>query len=373
MTNNIVTVDARCLSHSNRDGIFNFLFDALKFIVPKRRDLKFILLSNRPFNPIVKTQLGRIENIAFYEDLKSINNSHLWFILKLPAIIRRLKPKWHWSPAVTFPLFLPKETRKLITVHDMVYHDFRKTMNFKTKLSNIFFHDYSIRNADKIWSVSEYTKNRIIERYKKIKCNDIVVGAGIDFSKYKNIDQRRKNEKKESLEITDNFALFVGTMEPRKNLIFLLHLWNRRNDDLNLIVVGASGWKMNNEISAMINSESFRSNKIHFLGFIDDDKLLNLYKTCRLFISTSLNEGFGLPMLEALAFGKPVIASNNSAIAEVVGKNGELINTWNVNDWNKGIDYLLYKTPEINFNDLKRKFDWNIINTYLAKVLWLKK
>lgn len=366
-----VTVDARCLSHLKCDGIFNFLLNALKFIAPERTDVKFVLISNRLFNPLVRDSLEGIDNINFLEDLNSINNSHLWFIFKLPYIIRRIKPAWHWSPAVTFPLFLPGSTKTLITVHDMVYHDYKKTMSLKTKLSSIFFYDYSIKSATQIWAVSEYTKKRIIERYQHLKCDQIIVGSGIDFNKYKNNSELNNSDSIfQRLCIPEKFALFVGTMEPRKNLKFLLEMWNNRSDNLNLVIVGASGWKMNNEIASIVKSKSFRKNNIFFTGYVEDNDLLQLYKLCSIFISTSFNEGFGLPMLEALATGKAVIASNNSAISEVVGKSGILVNGWDINTWNDAVDLILNNPPTINEKLLNEKFNWNFIKYNLKESLW---
>lgn len=366
-----IAVDARSLSVNKLTGIGNFTLNALYYLSTAKPTLNFYLLSNRPFGEIVKKKLEKQNNIHFIADTESLfKNSYIWFSLRLPYLIRKLKPDCFWTPSVNYPAMLGAGIKKIITVHDLIYKDFKSTMSLKNQIVSIYYTDKSIKNADLIWAVSDYTKERIEHYYPKRKCKDILVASGIDFSKYQDeITKEKQKRVLNKLDLPEHFALFVGTLEPRKNLSFLLKLWKEQFCHLHLVIVGASGWKDNGKISKIISSRDFPSDKIHFTGYIDDEDLNVLYRACRIYISTSFNEGFGLPQLEALANNAVVISPNNSAMAEVVSENGYLVDGWEFENWKKTILKALNNPPCINENKLLKKYDWqNVVKIIIRRL-----
>jgi glycosyltransferase involved in cell wall biosynthesis len=124
------------------------------------------------------------------------------------------------------------------------------------------------------------------------------------------------------------FVLSVGTIQPRKNYRRLIQAFASLDPALTLVIVGSKGWTYA-DVFAEITRHRL-DERVHILGFVADDDLPALYSAASLFVYPSLYEGFGLPVLEALACGTPVVASNQSALPEVVGEAGLLIDPENV-------------------------------------------
>ena len=129
--------------------------------------------------------------------------------------------------------------------------------------------------------------------------------------------------RKQTFDLPARYVLFVGSLEPRKNLPMLLKAWNRIKDefyDVWLIIAGDTG-KVFQPVSLPYEIE-----RVRFLGYVPDVDLPSLYAGAKLFVFPSLDEGFGLPVLEAMACGTPVIVSNGGALPEVVGEAGMVFN-----------------------------------------------
>ena len=145
------------------------------------------------------------------------------------------------------------------------------------------------------------------------------------------------------LGIEEDYILFVGTIEPRKNLRRLVEAFNRmlRNTSLNpkLVIAGGQGWMMDNFVS-FINEEGV-ADRVCLTGYLQDEDLCALYSTCTAFIYPSLYEGFGLPPLEAMACGAPVITSRTPALMETVGSAARLVDPKDVDDMARAMTEML--------------------------------
>jgi len=144
------------------------------------------------------------------------------------------------------------------------------------------------------------------------------------------------------LGIGDDFLLFVGTIEPRKGLETLLRAFEQIAEDnktLQLVVAGRRGWLFQSLLKEI--RESKFSDRIRLTGYLDDEDLRALYSSCRVFVYPSIYEGFGLPPLEAMACGGPVIASRVTAVVEVCGEAALLIEPRSVSSLIIGINKLL--------------------------------
>lgn len=163
--------------------------------------------------------------------------------------------------------------------------------------------------ADKIIAISAQTKNDLLNFFKTDPSKIEVIYPGFD-TKFRDLSQKR-----------ENYILAVGTLEPRKNLPNLIRAYCQLPTDIatkyRLKIVGGVGWNDKEIYSALTNAKY--KNNIELLGFVPDDELVKLYNRTSLFVYPSLFEGFGFPVVEAMACGAPVITTNISSLPEAGG------------------------------------------------------
>jgi alpha-1,3-rhamnosyl/mannosyltransferase len=167
------------------------------------------------------------------------------------------------------------------------------------------------RRVEKVFTPSEYVRQKVMQRFR-IR-NVTVTPNGVDHFLF------HPGAKQSYMEVPSCYLLFVGTIEPRKNLNLLLNSWveiKHHFKDTWLLITGVSG-----NVFKTVNV-SHDMERVRFLGYVDDETLAGLYANAMLFVLPSQDEGFGLPALEAMASGTPVIVSDGGALPEVVGEAG---------------------------------------------------
>lgn len=207
--------------------------------------------------------------------------------------------------------------RKVITIHDLYFMDHPQVMSadgarYYSRLR------WSAETADRIIAVSHFTRADILRMMPEVDPSKIVVvHEAADQSKVENEELRiEKIALHSSFSILHSpFILFVGTLEPRKNLSTLLRALARLPDDVRLIVVGAVGWR--DEEPGHVARELGVSDRVTLAGRVSDQELDALYHNARLLAMPSLSEGFGLPVLEAMSRGTPVVCSNAGSLPEI--------------------------------------------------------
>lgn len=228
--------------------------------------------------------------------------------------------------------------KSIITIHDLAFLKFPETTSNKIYKHHSTWVPYSARKCDHIIADSEQTKDDIVELLEipEYKITSIPLAADDQFcalpeSQYLPI----VNE----YNLPDRYILFVGTLEPRKNLLGLLksYLLFRKNSACSdkLVIVGAKGWKYT-PIFDFITENNLES-EVLFLGYVDDEHLPALYNGATIFVMPSIYEGFGIPILEAMGCGVPVIGSNVSSIPEVIGDYGVQVAPTDYEGWAQNI------------------------------------
>jgi len=264
-----------------------------------------------------------------------------WSLFKVNYIIKRIQPDLFIAPnSLLSPFFFPKNIKVAIYIHDLVYLLYPESMNLITRLQMNSLQKFSIKRADYFWTNSSYTKEQLALFFpNEIKDKPIYSGSGINVNFLNNTFIHKLNVDKYTFH-DKKYLLFVGTQEPRKNILFLLQLFAElRDKEYHLVIVGNKGWgQLKKSIDIILNQANYPKNRLHFTGYIELIDLIEIYKQASLFISTSLNEGLGLPQLEAMALGVPVISPDNSAMKEVVTGAGITVKSWNMLDWQTGID-----------------------------------
>lgn len=234
-----------------------------------------------------------------------------------------------------------KKGKKVATVHDLII--FKMPHLFLSQMRKFYQESMrrTILNADLICADSRCTKTDIIEIFRVPESKVKVVYGGVDQCfKPLGIDKQWLHER---LGLKNPFILFVGVIEPRKNLEVLVEAFENLNRagriDHDLVIVGKKGWLYEPIIHKITNS-GFR-HQIFLLDYVKLPDLVLLYNTAALFVYPSLYEGFGLPVLEAMACGTPVVTSNVSSLPEVAGDSAWYVDPHSVESITQGIETML--------------------------------
>jgi glycosyltransferase involved in cell wall biosynthesis len=289
-------------------------------IICNTRNLQHHLTGvQRYTHEILKRIDAPIQQVAPQEPLRGMKG-HLWEQLILP---KKIGANLLWSPSNTGPIFLEKQ---VVTIHDLSPLDHPEWTSRKFSSWYRLLIPRLIRTARLILTDSEYTKDRI-EYFCNGSDNKIVVtplGASKDFSR------KNKEEITHAIDVlklpSPHYLITVGSLEPRKNLSTLLRSWEQISSqlpkDIWLVLVGAIGEK---DIFAH-QSYNRLPERVFLTGHVNDELLPALYSGALASVYVSLYEGFGLPALEAISCGTPLIHSNTTSIPEVVGDSGICVN-----------------------------------------------
>ena len=261
----------------------------------------------------------------------------------------------------------------MITVHDVVNIEMAQTMSWTNRLATSIFFGQAIKKADYLWTNSYYTKSKVEEYYPSRHCKEIFTGDAADRNLYflRTLSGDQQQHIKQTFGIKHPFILFVGSLEPRKNLKFLLSIIPDlyKEHGIELVVVGGKGWK-NTDIKDIVESPTFPKESTIFCGHVSNEDLVMLYHTAACFVSCALMEGFGMPQLEALLCGCPVVTAHNSAMIEVAkGKDGAVtVEGYDPQTWKEAILHIINEKPVINQNQLI-EYDWEKIISDLQESL----
>lgn len=259
--------------------------------------------------------------------------------LNYPKIDKLLGIDFFWMPHINF-ISLSKECKSALTIHDLSFLHYPDFFNFRKNLWHYIINVKKlIKKTDNIIAVSENTRNDIMDLcgVEKDKISVIYSGVGKKYRIINNSDLEYLNLQKvrEKYGLFNKFFLYLGTLEPRKNVggiiqAFDLFCKNRFSDDYILVIAGGNGWK-NKDISASYKKAKYKE-RIKFLGYVSDKDKIILYNLASIFLYPSFYEGFGLPVLEAMRSGVPVITSNISSLPEVAGNSAFMIDPYNINE-----------------------------------------
>jgi alpha-1,3-rhamnosyl/mannosyltransferase len=245
----------------------------------------------------------------------------IWQQVQLPRRLARGDVDLFWSPLMTLPLASKvKMLPAVVTIHDLTTVLYPETHTAKTRFSILPFLEGSLDRARRIVAVSQATAADLAFHFPACAPRVRVVYEGVDpvftpGSKDEIAAIRRE------LGAPEGYILYIGTLEPRKNVGVLLAAWEalRLEDPATppLVLAGGAGWHSDALRARIATLSAVRS-----LGRVDDDRLVRLFQGARIFAYPSVYEGFGLPPLEAMACGVPTVVSNASSLPEVVGDAG---------------------------------------------------
>jgi exopolysaccharide biosynthesis WecB/TagA/CpsF family protein len=246
----------------------------------------------------------------------------LWTYTALAPALLRLRPDAFWEPAHVLPPTAPLAgISSLVTVHDLGYEHFPEAHTAAQRRYLQLSTRYHARAATRIAADSAATRRDLVNLYGANPAKIEVVPLGVDHATFRPItDPNHLAAARERYSTGERFLLYIGTLQPRKNLPRLVRAFAsiaRDFPDVTLVLAGGQGW-LNDDLQEEIETLGL-SGRVRRPGYVEEADLPALLSAAEALVFPSLFEGFGLPVLEAMACGTPVLTSNTSSLPEVAG------------------------------------------------------
>ena len=304
----LIGIDASRAVTARRTGTETYSLHLIRALLALGADHRFRLYFRQPPPP----------GLFNGADLRVIPFPRLWTHLRLSGEMLRRPPDVLFVPAHVLPLVHPR--RSVVTVHDLgyLYHP-----EAHTRAQNLYLRwstRYNARAAAHLLADSEATRRDLVHRYGVPPEKITVAYPGYDERLAPVTDPAALAAVRARYSLTDPYLLYLGTLHPRKNLSRLIQAFHNLQPatcNLQLVLAGKKGW-LYDDIFAQVRALGL-TERVIFTGYVPDDDLPALLSGALAFVYPSLYEGFGFPVLEAMACGAPVVCSNVSSLPEVAG------------------------------------------------------
>lgn len=380
-----VGFDVSDLATGRADGTTRFTFELAKRLPMVDQTLKWLYFSPHDVSKMIPGELANV-------DVKTSPWLKGWTQLRLPWELYRFNPDVLLMPIQQLPYVRPGRMRTVSVVHDLAFHIYPEQFTYKDWALQHTFTAYACREADEIIAVSQATADDVARYYGRTK-NVHVVHHGLDHNQFRvPATDKEKNEAWEKLvawqpNLKKPYVLYVGQIQPRKNLGRLIKTFKMLESRVDLafavaedfsehtfgtyqlVLAGSHGW-LNKNIYEQAATSSV-SDRILMPGRVPDELLTYLYWHAEVFVLPSLYEGFGMPIIEAMGAGCPVVTSNVSCMPEVAGDAAVLVNPTEIDDIRLGIIRAINNKDDLVKKGIARakEFQWHKTAENIMKVL----
>lgn len=372
-----ILVNTRLLISNKLDGIGWFTFETLKRLVEKRATDTFIFVFDRPFSknfvfaknviPVVIGPPARHPFLWFW-----------WFEWSLKKVIKKYEPHLILSPDGY--VNLQTNIKQLAVIHDINFEHYPQYLPYFYRNYYRYFFPKFAQKATRISTVSEFSKNDLVKTYKVNAQKIDVVYNGYNTN-YKPLEMAEIELTRQKFSNNAPYFLFIGTLHPRKNITRLLLAFNKfkslhNTNNFKLLIVGEKLW-FNNKMKTTYENMAFK-NDVVFLGRLNPEVLAQVIASAYAITYVSVFEGFGIPILEGMASGVPVVTSNTSSMPEVGAQAALYCNPLSVESiYNALIEITQNKTLyyDLKIKGLERaaQFSWDnttdLLNQSIEKLI----
>lgn len=333
-----IGIDARLLER-RMTGMGRYLTNIVRYISEYDRENQYVLFS---YNTLPGFPKNNVINIPTKKGMMSGGLQKIWSALWLHAVLPRFVRKENidvlFAPNALLPL-VDTNTKNVITIPDvfqLINPKFHSPL-YRAYIS--FFLSRGLKKTDLVLTISEASKRDII-RLMHVPENKIKVTylAAEDRFMPRKLSLKERNYYLEKYKLPERFILYIGVLENRKNIEGIIRIADamKKKTDAPIVLAGRGGYGGKRFIE-----EIKRHNNIYYLGFFDDADIPYLYNLAEAFIFPSYYEGFGIPPLEAMQSGTPVVVSNTSSLPEVVGEGGMLLSPTDTKGFSEALLRLL--------------------------------
>ncbi len=352
-----IAIDVRKV---NDFGIGTYLRNLIRYVPEFEGDNDCVLLGHQDDEELLRS-LHPDARIAFVRSANYSVSEHL----SIPWKLRRLGADLFHSPHYVVPLYTP--CRTIVTVHDVIHLLFPQYLpSPMAKHYARFMIRRALNRSELVVTVSNASKRDLLQLFEVDPEKILVIHNGIDATMTRGLPEKELERVRERFQLSGRTVLFVGNIKPHKNVERLISAFAKvREDpelgDLNLVVVGDDITRYPS-LRRAVERHQVRAN-VRFFGFVPEMTLVALYRAADVFVFPSLYEGFGLPPLEAMANGTPVVTSSISSLPEVVGDAALTVDPYNVDEMALAIRRILTE-PELSArlvaagHERARHFSW---------------
>ncbi len=325
-----IAINARFLIKDKLEGVGWYTYEIVRRMVANHPEDEFILIHDRPL----------AKEYLFADNVKSVKTLipsrhpilwYLWFEYAIPSVLKKHKP----DVFISFDghLSIKTDIPTVYVLHDLAYlHYPGEIPNTVLKFYQKFIPQY-VNRADHIVSVSSHGQNDVLQQFQQIQPEATSVVGNASREIFKPISAQEQESIQEQYADGEKYFFYVGAVQPRKNISRIIQafdLFNQTHPKSQLLIAGRSAWKTEQIKQTYLDSKS--KDKIKFLGYVEDKTMAKLMASAACFIYPSLFEGFGVPVLEAMQCGVPIITSKDSAMSEVAQEAALLVDPNDTND-----------------------------------------
>ena len=330
-------------ARKNRTGVENVTFNLIKQLSKIDNDNKYIIYSNKQTREGISREANRFEVV----DVKLSGKRYLWVWEHLFFLMNR---KHKEIDFLHFPIgggVIGYRGKFILTIHDLKHYRRQNLVKLRRHVLNRLWFNANIKRAEMIIAVSEYVKNDILRTFDIPEESIRVIYNGVD-DRYRPCG--RSIAFRSRYELPREYILFVGQTAPSKNIRRAIDAVKLIRDKYNLVypfvVAGPPGeedWLLKSYVE-----KNNLENMVRFYGYIVDDDMPQLYSNSKLFLFPSITEGFGIPPLEAMSCGIPVVAARTASMPEILGDAAILVNPFSVDSIAEGIRKALADKDDTN-------------------------